>query len=144
MMVFPATAHLIRISHCDFFVIRISIGASPVLPPVFATAKPFASGTNPSVAGPVAGSSFTRHEDAKRSAHETDSTGQFTDQFPVDFDRDGLIAFHTQSAGLEIFISGTRMSELNTTSWRYLITRDSRAGLKTITSNDPFVDHRVF
>jgi len=72
-----------------------------VLPPVFATAKPFRQWNKSSVAGPVADRALLGHEDAKRSLMETlNSTGNYR-QFPVDFDRDGLIAFHTQSAGLE-------------------------------------------
>src|SRR5437763_17099984 len=47
-----------------------------------------------------------RHEDPKRSLLQAKFHRAITDQFTVQFDRDRLVALHTQSSGLEIFDLG--------------------------------------
>ncbi len=74
-----------------------------MLSPVFATAKPFRQWDESVRRRTCGGSILFGDEDAKRSLMDTELHRAITDQFPVDFDRDGLIAFHPQSAGLEIF-----------------------------------------
>src|SRR6266480_4659412 len=46
------------------------------------------------------------HQNAKRAFGQAEFDRTIADEFAVEFDRDGLVAFHPQSPGLEIFDLG--------------------------------------